>query len=414
MPNTVCGPTCKRLPWAPFALLYLAEGAPIGFLWWALPTWLREQDVALDRITGLTALLVLPWALKFLWAPLIDRIPAGRFGLRVCIACFQALMGLTLLPLIWLNPVEHFNVFRWLVLAHALAASTQDVAIDALALRVVDPDHRGRLNGAMQAGMIVGRSLFGGGALVLAGAVGWTPVVILLVCGIWMPALVLPRLVEPRVVHPRNPPSRSLISDLRMIIKRRSTWRLIAFALTAGAAFELTGALAGPLLVDAGLPSSTIGAVIGIPILVAMVAGGLLGGWMADQSNPQRLTRFGVLLFSLLTLVLAAVVSWEVTPLPLLFGLLTGFYLAIGIFTAASYALFMNFSRPPLAATRFSTFMAAANGCEAWTVWCGGKLAAAHGYAVAITAMAGVSLLSLLTLPRRSAVEVAEDHPPGD
>jgi hypothetical protein len=43
------------LPWVPFALLYLAEGAPIGFLWWALPTWLREQGLGVDRITGLTA-----------------------------------------------------------------------------------------------------------------------------------------------------------------------------------------------------------------------------------------------------------------------------------------------------------------------------------------------------------------------
>jgi MFS transporter (putative signal transducer) len=312
-------------------------------------------------------------------------------------------MGLTLLPLIWLDPVEHFRVFRWLVLIHALAASTQDVAIDALALRVVDPAQRGRLNGAMQAGMLIGRGVFGGGALVLAGAVGWEVVVLLLVGGIWLPALALPGLKEPRVGRPTDAPIRTLTSDLVRILKRRSTWQLIAFALTAGAAFELTGALAGPLLIDAGLTAATIGAVIGIPVLLAMVAGGLLGGWMADQSNPQRLTRFGVVLFALLTMAMAAVAGWSEVPLPLLFGLLVAFYLAIGIFTAASYALFMNYSRPPLAVTRFSAFMAATSACEAWSVWCGGKLAAAYGYGAAMAAMAGVSLLALLVLPRRSA-----------
>ena len=50
---------------------------------------------------------------------------------------------------------------------HALAASTQDVAIDALAIGAVPPQTRGRLNGAMQAGMLTGRSVFGGGMLIL-------------------------------------------------------------------------------------------------------------------------------------------------------------------------------------------------------------------------------------------------------
>lgn len=408
-------PSVKPLPWAPFALLYLAEGAPIGFLWWALPTWLREQDVPLDRITGLTALLVLPWALKFLWAPLIDRVGPSRGGLRVWIAGFQLLMGLTLLPLIWLDPVEHFNTLRWLVVAHALAASTQDVAIDALALRGVSPEQRGRLNGAMQAGMLVGRTLFGGGALLLAGVWGWTPVILALVGGIWTPALVLPGLTEPRQSPLAPLAPTGLLDNLRTILQRRSTWQMLAFALTAGAAFELTGGVAGPLLVDAGLPASTIGAVIGIPIVLAMLVGGLLGGWMADQSNPLRLTRFGVVLFSSVTLLMAVAVSWEQTPLPLLFALLTAFYLAVGLFTAASYALFMNFSRPPLAATRFSAFMAATNGCEAWAVWCGGRLAAARGYGLALSLMAGVSLLALWILPRRieaSTLQAEAARPP--
>jgi len=43
-----------------FTLLYLSEGAPIGFIWWALPTLLRTAGVSVPKITELTAMLVLP------------------------------------------------------------------------------------------------------------------------------------------------------------------------------------------------------------------------------------------------------------------------------------------------------------------------------------------------------------------
>ncbi|MDQ3198400.1 MAG: MFS transporter, partial [Verrucomicrobiota bacterium] len=102
-----------------FALLYLGEGGPIGFIWWALPTWLRLQGLDVGRITILTSILVLPWVGKFLWAPLIDRTRGQRGGLRAWIVSAQLLMGFTLLPLIWLDPERHFAAVAALLLAHA-------------------------------------------------------------------------------------------------------------------------------------------------------------------------------------------------------------------------------------------------------------------------------------------------------
>ena len=46
-----------------FASLYLSEGAPIGFIWWALPTKLRMEGYPVDEITKFTSILVLPWVL---------------------------------------------------------------------------------------------------------------------------------------------------------------------------------------------------------------------------------------------------------------------------------------------------------------------------------------------------------------
>ena len=57
--------------------LYLSQGLPFGFFTQALPVLMRQQGVDLGTI-GLANLLALPWALKFLWAPAIDRVPGPR------------------------------------------------------------------------------------------------------------------------------------------------------------------------------------------------------------------------------------------------------------------------------------------------------------------------------------------------
>ncbi len=163
-----------------FGCLYLSEGAPIGFLWLAMPTRLRITGVPIEQITWLTAILVLPWTFKFAWAPLVDLLRSRWWTLRHWIVASQTIMGLTLAPLIWLDPVNQFQTMTWILLAHALSAATQDVAIDALCISATAPGERGQYNGWMQAGMLLGRSMMGGGALVLAAYVGDAAIVGLL------------------------------------------------------------------------------------------------------------------------------------------------------------------------------------------------------------------------------------------
>ncbi|MCA8949468.1 MAG: MFS transporter, partial [Planctomycetes bacterium] len=142
-----------------FAALYFAEGAPIGWLWWALPSQLARAGWSAEDITALTAALALPWAGKFLWAPLVDIVRTRWFGVRGWLVLAQLGMAATLLPMLALDPVADATaVFGWL-LAHAFCAATQDVAIDALAIRSVPAAERGAINGAMQIGQIGGRVL---------------------------------------------------------------------------------------------------------------------------------------------------------------------------------------------------------------------------------------------------------------
>lgn len=390
-----------------FALLYFSEGAPIGFIWWALPTLLRERGVEVESITALTSLLVLPWVFKFAWAPLVDVLRTPRFGRRAWVVSAQLLMGLALLPLVWLDPLEHFTLWSALLVAHAFFAATQDVAIDALAINLVSPGERGLTNGSMQAGMLAGRSLFGGVALVVASSVGWMWVYLALVACIWATASLLLFVREPEGAGDRRRSLSEFTSHLGGAIRRRSTWLALAFALVSAAAFEATGALAGPYLVDRGASSETVGLFFALPVVLMMTTGGLVGGKLSDRYGRGR-TLFVFTLGLVVAVSSLGLAEWWSAPgggasPPLALGLLTAVYLFVGLFTAASYALFMDLTDPQLGGTQFSAYMAATNGCEAWSGWAGGQLVARAGYAAAFVAMSGVSLLSLSLLKPLSA-----------
>ncbi len=161
-----------------FAALYFSEGAPIGYIWWAMPTRLRDAGMPVDEVAAITAALTLSWALKFLWAPLVDTLRGPRWTLRAWITTAQIVMGLTLIPL-GVIPIEELGTLTFVFLAcHTFSAATQDVAIDALAIQTVPAERRGRLSGWMQAGMLLGRALFGGVALAAEEVIGAPAVVV--------------------------------------------------------------------------------------------------------------------------------------------------------------------------------------------------------------------------------------------
>ena len=379
-----------------FSLLYLSEGGPIGFIWWALPTLLRKAGVAVPRITALTAILVLPWVFKFLWAPLVDALRTPRWGFRSWIITAQLAMGFTLLPLVWLDPVEHFQWWAALLLAHAFCAATQDVAIDALAINIVPEHQRGLLNGCMQSGMLVGRSLFGGGALLVAATLGKAWVIAALVVCIWITLLLLLFSKEPVQSVAFKKRLAEFRTHFSSALRRRTTWLGLALALTAAAGFEATGQLAGPFLVDRDVSEQAIAIFFGVAVVGATLIGGLIGGKLSDIWGRARTV--GIFLAGFVAMIVGLALcdlAMEKPAAPILLGWLTGMYLFIGLFTAASYALFMDLTDARLGGTQFSAFMSATNGCESWSAWAGGRIVGGANYAAAFLALSVVSLLSL-------------------
>lgn len=381
--------------------LYLTEGAPIGFIWWAMPTLLRRENVAIDSITSLIAILILPWIFKFIWAPLIDSLRNEKRGYKFWIFISQSLMGLALLPLIFIPPQDNFFIWGIFLFIHSFAAATQDVSIDAMVINIIAKNERGKLNGFMNAGMLIGRSIFGGGTLIIAYALGLNYMLILLTAIILSTMLLLLWVKEPSSISKSNGQFKIFTQNFSLSFREKNTWLAILFALTSAAAFEAAGGLAGPFLTDLNINQETIGIFFAVPVVIAMFIGGLIGGYVSDKMNRKKAV--GVFLTGFVAAVIFISIFNYVNSSVAATGFFSGFtvmYFFVGLFTASSYALFMDLTNPKIGGTQFSTYMAATNGCEALTVWVAGIGVTAYGYSVSFMLMCVVSLLSLFILKR--------------
>lgn len=391
-----------------FGSLYFLEGAPIGYLWWTLPVTLRRAGLEPGVIGALVGALVLPWALKVLWAPLVDVLRGPRFGLRGWIASSQVVMLLSLLPLAWLDPLGSLAPVTALLLLHAFAAATQDVAIDALAIASTGAHERGALNGWMQVGMLMGRSVFGGGALYLRGRLGDSAVVLLLATtlGAGLALHAFYRCDEPAGSRTTSwgARARGFAELLRALLGRRRTWFALAFAATVGAAFEAIGALAGPWMVDRGAADEAVGLFFALPAVAGLGLGALAGGILSDRLGRRR-----VIAWSGLAVAVASAAFALAPPGGAAWSALAAVYLGAGLLTASSYALFMDLTDPRLGSTQFSAYMGATNLCEAWSAALAGRLAASRGWPPAFLAAAALTIVSL---PLLAVLDPVRD--PGD
>ena len=128
----------NKMKWLALISLYMVQGLPHGFFGQAMPVMLREQGVDLRSI-GLMSLVALPWALKFIWAPVLDRftlIP-GEYRRSWILAmnhtAVLVLAALSFLPLPWLIDDGILTIVIVLILVNLLTA-TQDIATDAMAV----------------------------------------------------------------------------------------------------------------------------------------------------------------------------------------------------------------------------------------------------------------------------------------
>ena len=327
--------------------LYLAQGLPYGFFTQALPVLLREQGLALPLI-GLANLLMLPWALKFAWAPLVDRVESPRGRRRAVIvplqlACSAVLAGLALAA----TPSAVWALCIGVLLVNLFAA-TQDIATDGLAVETLAPAERGLGNGlqvgAYRVGMIVG----GGAMLWVFGRAGWT--VAFLAMAVTLLVTTIP--IAAHRERPRPRPAGAPGGLLRDAFARPGfgAWIVVLAMFKTGEWFA-TGMLR-TFLTDAGQTIDQLGVMLGIVGFGAGLTGALVGGALTPRLGRRRaLIAFG----ALQTLAIGAMTLAVAAPsVPMFYAIAIGEHLTSGMATAALFTAMMDFSRPAAAGTDYT------------------------------------------------------------
>ena len=160
-------------------LLGFAAGLPYMLVFSTLSVWLREAGVARETI-GYASLIGWAYAFKWVWSPLLDqsRLPVlGRLGRRRSWLVFsQVLVAIGLAGMALSNPQSHLALLIALAVLVAFASATQDIAVDAYRLEILDNSRKAALAASYMAGYRVAALLATAGALYFAEWFGSTGV----------------------------------------------------------------------------------------------------------------------------------------------------------------------------------------------------------------------------------------------
>lgn len=186
--RTLVGPYLDRRM-ATLLALGFSSGLPAPMVFANLSIWLRDEGVSRTDI-GLFALAATPYAINFLWAPLVDRLRlpffTARFGRRRGWALFtQMLLIVAIVVLAQAQPSVNLYAVALSVLFVTFMSATQDIVVDAYRVDILDPDQYGAGSAVAIWGWHLGGTLIGGaGGLVLAQAFGWNTAYLVLASGI--------------------------------------------------------------------------------------------------------------------------------------------------------------------------------------------------------------------------------------
>ncbi|MGB1275271.1 MAG: MFS transporter, partial [Nannocystaceae bacterium] len=386
--------------------LYLAQGLPYGFFTQALPALMRARGISLEEI-GLTSLLALPWALKFLWAPLVDRVGSRKFGRRrTWIVPLQVLSVATLVALSFIDPQGGLT---WILIGVAvinLLAATQDIATDGLAVSILPPSARGLGNGIQVAGYRLGMILGGGVLLIVLDSLGWADVFLLMALTLALssvPILLYREASEPAEVPATpatpttTPPLPTLWEALTGLVRRPGMWLWLVALGAYKAGEHFAGGMLRPLLIDLGLTMGEIGWLTGTAGFIAGLLGALAGGMLVNVLGRVR----AVVIFGLMQAIavsLYAFATFGPVDMTELYVLCIVEHFVSGMATVALFTMMMDRCDPKTGGTDYtiqaSVVVLASGAASAVS----GYSAAALGYTWHFVVAGGACLVTLVPL----------------
>ena len=316
-------------------------GLPLLLTGSVLQAWMKEDQVDLATI-GLFALVGLPYTLKFLWAPVLDRFRVPVLGRRrgwlliAQLALIGALAGLAAS-----RPAAAPLGVALAALLVTFFSATQDIVVDAYRREALADDELGLGASLYVFGYRAGMLLASGGGLILADHMAFSQVY-LVMAGL-MGIGLLTTLWAPEPATPEGTPTRmrqAVVEPFAEYFRRRDAVLILLFILLYKVGDSMASNMTTPFYLDTGFTKTEIGAVVKLFGFWATVAGGLLGGVLIMRIGIYRsLWGFGILQgistagFSLLV--------WVGASVPALAGVIAFENLSGGMGTAA-YVAFMG------------------------------------------------------------------------
>ncbi len=334
--------------------LGFASGLPLALTSGTLQAWLTVEGVDLKTI-GIFTMVGLPYTLKFLWAPLMDRIVPPWLGRRrgwmvltqLCVAIGLVLMAAT-------NPTLHAGWLAAYAVLVAFLSASLDIVFDAYRTDTLHPHERGLGAAVWVNGYRIALLASGAGALVLADYVGWQMTYVMLAAVMVMGVGVVLVSPDPTVVGEAPKSLKEAVgAPLMEFFARPTAWGFLAVIVLYKLGDAFASALQTAFLIGGlGFSATDVGTVKGLGVFATLL-GAFIGGLLMTRSGLVRsLLIFGGLqAVSNLGFVVLAVVGKNAAVLTaaIVIENVTG-----GMGTAAFVALVMSLCDPRYTATQFA------------------------------------------------------------
>jgi PAT family beta-lactamase induction signal transducer AmpG len=283
---------------AEMALLGFASGLPLALTASTMQAWLTVTNVDIKKI-GLFNQVQIPYTLKFMWSPLVDRYPILGLGRRrgwMVLSQLSLIVAIVVMGM--LSPVEHLPLIAVAALAVAFFSATQDVAVDAYRTDSLKERERGIGTGVFISGYRVAMLTSGAFALIIAASIGWRHTYWLMAALMVIGILTTLNAREPDAngQQPRTLRA-ALVEPFMDYFSRRGAIAMLVLVLL----YKLGDALAGSLsttffIRELGFTMQEVGLINKVLGLAATIVGAIAGGlWMTRMRLYPALMGFGIL-----------------------------------------------------------------------------------------------------------------------
>lgn len=391
--------------------LGFSSGLPLALTSSTIQAWMAVTGVDL-RTIGIFAMVGLPYTLKFLWSPFMDRFIPPWLGRRrgwIIITQFSLVIGISALAF---SSPRHALLLAALALMVAFASASQDIVIDAYRTDVLREQERGVGAAVFVMGYRIAMLVSGALALILSDHIGWHNTY-LLMAGV-MVAGIIPTFLGPepeeRIVPPRSL-KEAVWGPLKDYFSRSSAIPLLLLIVLYKLGDAYAGTLTTVFLIrGVGFSVSEVGAINKGLGFVSLIAGAMFGGTLMVRLRLFRsLLIFGVLqaVSNLSFMVLAwAGKSYEMLVFSVAFENLSG-----GMGTAAFVSLLMAMCNHRYTATQYALLSSLAALGRIFIAPTSGYLVESAGWAgfFFITALVALPGLWLLWWLRREVSDLRNE-----